>query len=80
MAKETKAALLFPVVSVKSLPTCQECGGDWARLVGPRRGTHAAVFQACPSCAATGMDLTRAKAFAVEQEPGPFIRLMGGRR
>lgn len=79
MAKETKAALLFPVVLVKSLPTCQGCGGDWARLVGPRRGTRAAVFQACPSCAAAGMDLARAKAFAAEQGPGPFIRLMGDR-
>ncbi len=80
MAKKTKAALLFPVVLVKNLPTCQRCGGAWARLVGPRRGTRAAVFQACPSCAATGMDLTRAKAFATEQEPSPFIRLMGARR
>ncbi len=70
----------FPVVSVRTLPTCQACGGAWARLVGPRRGTRALVFQACPSCAAASMDLARAKALAAEQEPGPFIRLMGARR
>ena len=67
----------FPVVTVKSLPTCQKCGGDWARLVGPRRGTRALVFQACPRCAAAGMDLTRAKVLVAEQDPGAFIRLMG---
>jgi hypothetical protein len=80
VAKKMKAALLFPVVSVKSLPARQKCGRDWARLVGPRRGTQAAVFQACPSYAAAGMDLARASVFAVEREPGVFIRLMGGRR
>ncbi len=69
----------FPVVTVKSLPACQECGRDWARLVGPRRGTRALVFQACPGCAAAGMDLVRARALAAEQEPGPFIRLTGDR-
>ncbi len=70
----------FRVVTVKSLPACQACGGDWARLVGPRRGTRALVFQACPGCAVAGMDLARARALAAEQEPGPFIRLMGARR
>ena len=70
----------FSAVTVKSLPTCQGCGGDWARLVGPRRGTRALIVQACPACAAAGMDLARAKAFAAEQDPGPFIRLMGARR
>jgi hypothetical protein len=55
MVKRAKPALLFPAVVVKSLPACQECGGEWARLVGPRRSTRALVFQACVSCAATGM-------------------------
>jgi hypothetical protein len=76
MGKSRKAVLCFPVVLVKNLPACQGCGGAWARLVGPRRLWS---FKACPSCAAAGMDLARAKAFATEQEPGPFIRVMGAR-
>ncbi len=69
----------FPVITVKTLPTCQECGRDWARLVGPRRGTRALMFQACPGCAAAGMDLARATAFVAAQEPSAFIKLMGDR-
>jgi len=71
---------MLPVVAVKSLPACQGCGGDWARLVGPRLGTQVLVFQACSRCAVASMDLARASVFAPEEEPGMFIRLMGSRR